>query len=31
MAMSQKDLADLATKNDPTLMALLRGQVTGIK
>ena len=31
MAMSQKDLADLATKNDPTLMALLRGPVTGIK
>ena len=31
MAMTQKDLADLATKNDPTLMALLRGPVTGIK
>ena len=31
MAMTQQDLADLATKNDPTLMALLRGPVTGIK
>ena len=31
MAMSQKELADLAAKDDPALMASLRGPVTGIK
>ena len=31
MAMTPKELADLASKEDPALMAHLRGPITGLK